>query len=120
MRSRSAFGRNRQTVPLELHLRVNYKNKRMRREIGFLAGLVFLTISLSAADVATMQAAREKHHWFDLRDAVMAGDAPPLYRVIAAAAFHDVRGAEAAMKALLQSKPTTEDATDAHFAMFRM
>ncbi len=67
-----------------------------------------------------IEAARAAHHWFDLRDAVMAGGAPLLDRVIVATAFHDVRGAEAAMKTLLQSKPNVDDAVDAHFAMFRM
>ncbi len=75
---------------------------------------------LSAADDAKLRAAFEAHHWFDLRDAVVSGEAPLLYRVIVATAFHDVRGAEAAMKALLQSKPSGDEAADAHFAMFRM
>ena len=69
-----------------------------------------------AADDTELRAAFEAHHWFDLRDAVSEKSAP-FYRVVVAAAFNDIRGAEKAMSALQRSGANKDQLTVAEDAM---
>lgn len=45
-----------------------------------LAGTIFLAVCLNAADDTALQSAFEEHQWFDLRDSVVSGSAPPELR----------------------------------------
>ena len=51
--------------------------------------------------------------WFRLRDAVLNGDAPELYRGAVACAFHDLENAEKHLRKVISAAPRSEDATEA-------
>jgi len=78
--------------------------------------LSFIAMSLSAADDTSLRAMLEAHHWFDLHDAV-SEQSPLFYRLAAAAAFNDIRGAEKAMTALEKSGANRDQISGAHQAM---
>lgn len=81
--------------------------------------LCLIVWHLSAADNTGLRAMFEAHHWFDLHDAV-SDSSPLFYRLVTAAAFNDIRGAEKLMSALLRSASDKEQLRGAHYAMFRL
>jgi hypothetical protein len=85
-----------------------------------LAGTIFLAVSLNAADDAALQSAFEAHRWFDLRDAVVASNAQPWYRLVVDAAFDDLRGTESEWKKLGPARTPKERLADTHYAMYRL
>jgi hypothetical protein len=85
-----------------------------------LSGTIFLAACLSAADDAALRSAFELHRWFDLRDAVIASDAPPVYRLVVDAAFNDLRGTQSEWKKLGRARTPKERIADAHCAMYRL
>ncbi len=56
--------------------------------------LLLPLLQFYTADETQLRTALNDHRWFDLRDSVISGHAPALYRFFVAAAFNDVRGAE--------------------------
>jgi len=92
----------------------------MRHDMRLLAGLILFGVCASTADDAPLQAVFEAHRWFDLRDAVVSGNAPPVYRLLTAAAFNDLRGVESEWKKLPSAGTSKEQLADAHSAMFRL
>src|SRR5271168_1455576 len=92
-----------------------------RGSIVRLFALVLLLSGFSrAADEADLRAAFETHRWFDLRDAVTSRKAPPLYRLLVAAAFNDARCAENELSAVNRSAATREQLSSVHYALYRL
>jgi hypothetical protein len=65
--------------------------------------LLLLPAVAGAGDKDAVGAAAQDHRWFDLRDAIVARKAQPFYRLITAAVFNDVRGAEKELPAVIRS-----------------
>jgi len=84
-----------------------------------LACLVCLAAWMKGADEAALRTAFESRHWFDLHDAV-SRNSPLFYRLVSAAAFNDIHGAEKLLKALERSGARGVQITDAHYAMYRL
>ena len=66
---------------------------------------------------AVLKAAFENRQWFDLRDAVIAGQTPPLYRAAVAAAFNDIGRAETEFRSVTRSSAPPETLARAHQMM---
>ena len=75
---------------------------------------------LSAADESPLRTALDEHRWFDLRDAVMSGPAPPLYRFFVAAVFNDQRSALESMSAVTHSGAKADQLAPLHYALYRL
>jgi hypothetical protein len=73
-----------------------------------------------AADTDSMSIALGKHRWFDLRDAMVAVKAPPFYRLITAAVFNDVRGAEKEILAVMHSGLSPQQLGEVHYQLYRL
>ena len=82
--------------------------------------LLLLGGLLSAADESPLRTALDEHRWFDLRDAVMSGPAPPLYRFFVAAAFNDQRSALQTMSAVTHSGTNADQLASLHYALYRL
>jgi predicted aspartyl protease len=63
---------------------------------------------------AALQAAFENHRWFDLRDAVAAGQAPPLYRAAVAAVFNHISRAETEFRTVTRPGAAPDALSIAH------
>jgi hypothetical protein len=88
--------------------------------LKFLTFLLLLAIPAQAADEARLRAALDAHNWFELRDAVVSGGAPRLYRFFVAVAFNDVRGGEGELRAAIRSGTSREQLASMHHAMYRL
>ena len=82
--------------------------------------LLLLGGLLSAADESPLRTALDEHRWFDLRDAVMSGPAPPLYRFFVAAVFNDQRSALESMSAVTHSGAKADQLAPLHYALYRL
>src|SRR5205085_12398711 len=84
------------------------------------AFLLLVATLATATDKDAVTAAAEDHRWFDLRDAVVAAKAQPLYHLITAAVFNDVRGAEKELPAVMRSGPTPRQLGEMHYQLYRL
>jgi hypothetical protein len=84
-----------------------------------LAATILLAVCLNAADDA-LQSAFGAHRWFDMRDAVIARDVSPVYRLVVDASFDDLHGTESEWKKLGPAGTPKEQLADAHYAMYRL
>src|SRR5580692_3072920 len=82
--------------------------------------LLLLGGLLSAADESTLRTVLEEHRWFDLRDDVMSGPTPPLFRFFEAAAFKDQRSALRTMSAVTHSGAKADQGAPLHYALYRL
>jgi Aspartyl protease len=82
--------------------------------------LLLVAVMAVAADTDSMSIALAKHGWFDLRDAVAAVKSPPFYRLITAAAFNDVRGAEKEIPAVMHSGLSPQQLGEVHYQLYRL
>ncbi|MGO9260039.1 MAG: retropepsin-like aspartic protease [Bryobacteraceae bacterium] len=73
-----------------------------------------------AANETNLRAALDEHRWFDLRDSVISGQAPTVYRFFVAAAFNEVRGAEKELSAAIRSGADRGRLAAMHYAMNRL
>lgn len=73
-----------------------------------------------AVDENNLRAALDEHRWFDLRDSVISGQAPTLYRFFVAAAFNDLRGAEKELKTAFRFGTYGDRLAAMHYAMYRL
>jgi hypothetical protein len=67
---------------------------------------------------ATVRPILEAHRWFDLRDAVITGKSPALYRGLVAAAFNDIVRAEREFRLAIRSGAGGDQQYAAHEALF--
>jgi hypothetical protein len=63
---------------------------------------------------AALLSAFEAHRWFDLRDAVLSGNAPPVYRLLTDAAFNDLPGVETEWKKKLAGAGASKEQLPTH------
>jgi hypothetical protein len=91
------------------------KSRGMRASAACL-GLLCLCHMCLAADQgrADLKLLYDSHQWFALREAVGKTDAPLFYRAVVACAFNGVRSCEKKSKAVVRSKPRSEQAYAAH------
>jgi hypothetical protein len=82
--------------------------------------LLLLGGLLRAADESTLRTVLDEHRWFDLRDAVMSGPTPPLFRFFVAAAFNDQRSALQTMSAVTHSGAKADQLAPLHYAFYRL
>lgn len=68
---------------------------------------------LSSED-STLKLLYDQHRWFELRDAIHAGHAAPLYEGAVAAAFNDTKAAEKYLNRVIKLQPDSTAAEDAH------
>ena len=66
-----------------------------------------------AAAGVDLKALYEAHSWFELREAIAAGDAPALYKGAVAAAFNKTAEAEEIFRSILATAPDSDDAVSA-------
>jgi hypothetical protein len=75
---------------------------------------------LTAADEAALRAAADAHRWFDLRDGAIPAGAPHYYRLLTAAAFNDLPGANKELSAMARTGATSVQLADGHFAIYQL
>ena len=82
--------------------------------LGLLLAVALGAVAGVRTAPAPYKALYDAHQWFKLRDAVYAAhDVPPLYRGAVAYAFHDLDGAEKALRRVVDASPRSEEAIEA-------
>lgn len=76
--------------------------------------LLFAFCTRVRADEANLKSLYDAHRLFDLRDAVAKGGASVFYQGAVACVFNDLRRCEKEMAAVVEAKPQSEEAVNAH------
>ena len=65
-------------------------------------------------DDTKLKSLYDSHQWFELRDSIRKGGAPPFYQGVVACAFNDARRCEKRLGDLFNSAPRSDEAVEAH------
>jgi predicted aspartyl protease len=90
----------------------------MKSPLIWLCLLLTLTPCFAAAQrEAELKTLYDSHDWFQLRDAVRAGQAPAFYQGVVACAFNNIEDCERDLRSAIQSAPQSDQAYEAHGAL---
>lgn len=95
--------------------KVEEKQNRIQLRI-LVACLVFLPLACLAAenDRPDLKSLYDAHRWFELRDSVENNRAPVFYQGAVACAFNHLQRCEKKLAAIIESRPKSDDAIEAH------